>query len=79
MRRGQPALNFLRDVDLDKAFISVTEFDLERDVTTLESEEAAVPLAMIRNAKKVIVVDSKKIGHVSPCEPGIGLSAVGDP
>jgi DeoR family transcriptional regulator of aga operon len=64
---GQPALNFLRDVYLDKAFISVTGFDLERGVTTLESEEAAVSLAMIRNAQKVIVVaDSKKIGHVSP-------------
>ncbi len=64
---GQPALNFLRDVYLDKAFLSVTGFDLERGVTTLESEEAAVSLAMLRNAKQVIVVaDSKKIGHVSP-------------
>jgi DeoR family transcriptional regulator, aga operon transcriptional repressor len=64
---GQPALNFLRDVYLDKAFIGVTGFDLERGVTTLESEEAAVSLAMIRNAKHVIVVsDSKKIGTVSP-------------
>jgi len=64
---GQPALNFLRDVYFDKAFISVTGFDLERGLTTLESEEAAVALAMLRNAKKVIVVaDSKKIGNVSP-------------
>jgi DeoR family transcriptional regulator of aga operon len=64
---GQPALNFLRDVYLDKAFIGVTGFDLERGVTTLESEEAAVSLAMLRNAKQVIVVaDSKKIGTVSP-------------
>jgi len=64
---GQPALNFLRDVYLDKAFISVTGLDLERGVTTLESEEAAVSLAMIRNARQVIVVaDSKKIGNVSP-------------
>src|ERR1700731_4056762 len=64
---GQPALNFLRDVYLDKAFIGLTGFDLERGVTTLETEEAAVSLAMIRNAKKVIVVaDSQKIGTVSP-------------
>jgi DeoR family transcriptional regulator, aga operon transcriptional repressor len=64
---GQPALNFLHDVYLDKAFIGVTGFDLDRGVTTLESEEAAVSLAMIRNAKQVIVVaDSKKIGTVSP-------------
>jgi DeoR family transcriptional regulator of aga operon len=64
---GQPALNLLRDVYLDKAFIGVTGFDLERGITTLEPEEATVSQAMIRNAKKVIVVaDSKKIGHVSP-------------
>lgn len=64
---GQPALSFLQNVYLDKAFIGVTGFDLERGVTTLESEEAAVSLAMLRNAKKVIVVaDSKKIGVVSP-------------
>jgi DeoR family transcriptional regulator of aga operon len=64
---GQPALNFLRDVYLDKAFIGVTGFDLERGITTLESEEAAVSLAMIRNARQVIVVaDSKKIGTISP-------------
>jgi len=64
---GQPTLNFLRDVYLDKAFLSVTGFDLERGLTTLEAEEAAVALAMLRNAKKVIVVaDSTKIGNVSP-------------
>ncbi len=64
---GQPALNFLRDVFLDKAFIGVTGFDLERGITTLEPEEATVSQAMIRNAKKVIVVaDSKKFGNVSP-------------
>lgn len=64
---GQPALNFLREIYLDKAFIGITGFDLERGVTTLEAEEAAVSQAMIRNAKKVIVVaDSEKMGEVSP-------------
>jgi DeoR family transcriptional regulator of aga operon len=64
---GQPALNFLREVYLDKAFIGITGFDLERGVTTLEAEEAAVSQAMIRNAKKVIIVaDSEKMGEVSP-------------
>jgi DeoR family transcriptional regulator of aga operon len=64
---GQPALNTLREVYLDKAFISVTGFDLERGVTTLETEEATVSLAMLRQAREVIVVaDSSKIGHVSP-------------
>jgi DeoR family transcriptional regulator of aga operon len=54
-------------VYLDKAFISVTGFDIERGVTTLEAEEATVSLAMLRQAREVIVVaDSSKIGHVSP-------------
>jgi len=36
-------------------------------VTTLETEEATVSLAMLRQAREVIVVaDSSKIGHVSP-------------
>jgi len=64
---GQSTLNFLKDVYMDKAFIGNTGVDLERGVTTLETEEAAVSQAMIRNAKKVIVVaDSSKIGVVSP-------------
>jgi DeoR family transcriptional regulator of aga operon len=64
---GKPAVDFLRDFYMDKAFIAVTGFDLQRGITTLESEEAAVSVAMLRNAKKVIVVaDSSKIGHVSP-------------
>ncbi|SNT43551.1 transcriptional regulator, DeoR family [Granulicella rosea] len=64
---GQPAINCLRGVYLDKAFIGVTGFDLERGVTTLEVEEAAVSLAMIQQARQIIVVaDSTKIGKVSP-------------
>ncbi len=64
---GQPALNTLKDVYLDKAFISVTGFDIERGLTTLEAEEATVSLAMLRQAREVIVVaDSSKIGQVSP-------------
>jgi DeoR family transcriptional regulator, aga operon transcriptional repressor len=64
---GQPALNCLKDVYLDKAFIGVTGFDLERGATTLEPEEATVSQTMIRQARQVIVVaDSSKIGHVSP-------------
>jgi len=64
---GQAALSFLRDVYLDKAFISATGFDLERGVTTLESEEAAVAQAMMHQARQVILVaDSMKLGIVSP-------------
>ena len=64
---GQVTLNCLRDVYVDKAFIGVTGFDLERGVTTLEPEEATVSQAMIRQARQVIVVaDSSKIGRVNP-------------
>ncbi len=63
---GQAALTYLRDVYMDKVFLGVTGVDVERGITTLESEEAAVSQAMLRNAKRVIVVaDSQKIGHVS--------------
>ena len=64
---GQPALNTLRDVYLDKAFIGVTGFDLERGVTTLEPEEAAVARAMVGHATQVVLVaDSSKIGIITP-------------
>lgn len=64
---GKQAVEFVSDFYMDKAFIAVTGFDVQRGLTTLESDEAAVSVAMLRNAKKVIVVaDSSKIGHVSP-------------
>ncbi len=64
---GQATLRFLQEIYLDKAFISATAIDIERGVTTLEQEEAAVLLTMIRQAKQVILVaDSSKFGHVSP-------------
>jgi DeoR family transcriptional regulator of aga operon len=60
---GQATLKFLQDVYMDKVFIGTTGLDVERGVTTLEPEEAAVSQAMIRNAREVIVVaDSSKIG-----------------
>ena len=64
---GQSALNFMREIYLDKAFISVTGFDLQRGVTTLEIEEATLANTMAHQARKIIVVaDSSKIGQVSP-------------
>jgi DeoR family transcriptional regulator of aga operon len=63
---GQTALRFLQEIYLDKAFISATGVDIERGVTTLEQEEAAVAITMMRQAKQVILVaDSSKFGHVS--------------
>jgi DeoR family transcriptional regulator, aga operon transcriptional repressor len=64
---GQPAINFLKEVYLDKAFISVVGIDVARGATTMEPEEALVIRTMIKQARKVIVVaDSSKIGQVSP-------------
>lgn len=64
---GQPALQFLSSLYLDRAFISATGFDLDRGVTTLEPDEALVASTMLRQSRQVIVVvDSSKIGQVSP-------------
>ena len=64
---GNAALNFLNDVYMDKVFLSVTGFDVERGATTLEADEALVFRKMLKQSKRVIVVaDSSKLGRVSP-------------
>lgn len=64
---GHATLSFLQSINLDKAFISATGFDLDRGVTTLEPEEATVALTMLRQAKQaVLVADSSKLGEISP-------------
>lgn len=63
---GHATIDYLHGVNLDKAFISATGFDLERGVTTLEADEAAVTLTMLRQAAKVVLVaDSSKFGQIS--------------
>ena len=52
---------------MDQVFISVCGIDVARGVTVIESEEALTFRAMIRQAKKTIVVaDSSKLGAVAP-------------
>lgn|SRR6266853_7189 len=64
---GHAAVNFLSDIYMDKVFVSVCGIDAARGVTVIESEEALTFRAMIRQAKKVIVVaDSSKLGAVTP-------------
>src|SRR5262252_8190215 len=64
---GHAAVNFLNDIYMDKVFVSVCGIDPARGVTVIESEEALTFRAMIRQAKKVIVVtDSSKLGAVTP-------------
>ena len=63
---GPLALSTLNDIFLDKVFLGVTGFDLERGASTLEMEEATVARAMVRQSRQVIVVaDSSKMGLVS--------------
>ena len=64
---GNSALSFLNDVYMDKVFLSVIGFDVERGATTLEADEALVFRKMLKQSKQVIVVaDSSKLGAVSP-------------
>jgi DeoR family transcriptional regulator, aga operon transcriptional repressor len=64
---GHAAVSFLNDIYLDKAFVSVCGIDVECGITVIEPDEALTFRAMIRQAKKVIVVaDSSKIGTVTP-------------
>lgn len=64
---GHAAIDFLNDIYMDKVFVSVCGIDASRGVTVIESEEALTFRAMIRQAKKVIVVtDSSKLGIVTP-------------
>jgi DeoR family transcriptional regulator of aga operon len=63
---GHAAVEFLNDIYMDKAFISVCGIDAIRGVTVIESEEALTFRAMIHQAKKAIVVaDSSKLGAVT--------------
>jgi len=64
---GHAAVNFLSDIYMDKVFVSACGLDPARGVTVIESEEALTFRAMIRQAKKIIVVaDSSKLGSVTP-------------
>ena len=64
---GHAAVSFLNDVYMDKVFVSVCGIDPARGVTVIESEEALTFRAMVRQAKRVIVVaDSSKLGNVTP-------------
>jgi DeoR family transcriptional regulator of aga operon len=64
---GHAAIEFLKDIYMDKVFVSVCGIDADRGVTVIESEEALTFRAMVAQAKKVVVVaDSSKLGSVTP-------------
>lgn len=64
---GHAAVDFLTDIYMDKVFVSACGIDAVRGVTVIESEEALTFRAMIKQAKKTIIVaDSSKLGAVTP-------------
>ena len=63
---GPAAIQFMQDVVLDKLFLNVVGIDCERGCTVNEQDEALTFRAMVRQARKVIVVaDCSKIGRVA--------------
>jgi DeoR family transcriptional regulator, aga operon transcriptional repressor len=64
---GHAAISSLRNIYMDKVFVSVCGIDAARGLTVIELEEALTFRAMIRQAKQTIVVaDSTKLGAVTP-------------
>lgn len=63
---GHGAVAFLDDMYMDKVFVSACGVDPVKGITIIEAEEAQTFRAMIRRAKKTIVVaDSSKLGTVT--------------
>ena len=64
---GHAAIDSLKDIYLDRVFVSVCGIDLARGITVIEPEEALTFRTMIQQSKQVIVVtDSTKLGMVTP-------------
>src|SRR5579872_5765810 len=64
---GHAAIDTLKDVYMDRVFVSVCGIDLARGITVIEPEEGLTFRAMIQQAKQTVVVaDSSKIGMVTP-------------
>lgn len=64
---GHAAIEFLKEIYMDRVFVSVCGIDMARGVTVIEPEESSTFRAMIRQAKRAIVLaDSSKLGVVTP-------------
>jgi DeoR family transcriptional regulator of aga operon len=64
---GHAAIDSLKDVYMDRVFVSVCGIDMARGITVIEPEEALTFRTMIQQSKQIIVVaDSSKIGVVTP-------------
>jgi len=63
---GHAAIDSLKDVYMDRVFVSVCGIDLARGITVIEPEEALTFRTMIQQSKHIVVVaDSTKIGVVT--------------
>jgi DeoR family transcriptional regulator of aga operon len=63
---GHAAIESLKDIYMDRVFVSVCGIDLARGVTVIEPEEALTFRTMIQQSKHIVVVtDSTKIGMVT--------------
>lgn len=64
---GPAAINSLRDMFMEKLFLSVQGLDADRGATMIEPDEAQTFRAMVKQAKQVIVAgDSSKLGVTKP-------------
>jgi len=64
---GHAAITSLKDVYMDRVFVSVCGIDAARGITVIETEEGLTFRTMIEQSKQTVVVaDSTKIGVVTP-------------
>lgn len=65
---GDAALHFVENHDIDIAFLSPAAFSLENGFSIGNPEEAAVKMAVVKKAKKVVfLLESHKIAQDLPC------------
>ncbi|HEX3820671.1 MAG TPA: DeoR/GlpR family DNA-binding transcription regulator [Candidatus Sulfotelmatobacter sp.] len=64
---GHAAITSLKDIYMDRVFVSVCGIDVSRGITVIEPEEGLTFRAMIGQSQQTVVVaDSTKIGMVTP-------------
>jgi DeoR family transcriptional regulator of aga operon len=64
---GHAAIASLKDMYMDRVFVSACGIDIARGITVIEPEEGLTFRAMIQQAKQTVVVaDSTKFGVVTP-------------
>jgi DeoR family transcriptional regulator, aga operon transcriptional repressor len=62
---GHTGMQAVSELFVDKVFIGVDGIDVERGLTSRQADEAAVIRAMIRQARrKIVVTDNSKLGRV---------------